>query len=223
MKKILTMTLFLFVFGLNSQASAKSTHFLIKETQQEKENFLIVDKNIHDSRIKTQVEQHIMIKGVINDKRVKEILNKQYNQLKNSTGYVYHEHPTNIYLYVYDTVEKAKAGQGLWLGMLMIKSGDDKPDIKIKSDQIKLLSAPKEEKFGLLEKVRKNIYKESWAVETRATDGAMKRYPRDWKKQIDVERQLKNQYKKELAKKYNITLDQLSGIEVEGLERQWPH
>jgi len=190
-----------------------------------KATFTIVDKNVSDTPIKTQVEQHILIDGLITDKTVNDILIKQYESIKNSVGYLYHNSPTHIFIYIYDSTNKAKAGAGLWIGMLSIMPSNDKPTVKIKSDQIKILSLPEEQKYGLSESLRKKIYAESWSVATKATDEAMAKYPNpnDWQKQIKIEEQLQKQYEKNLLIKYKINLSQLKEIELEGLKKQWSH
>lgn len=185
-------------------------------------DYEIVSENTYDAPVKTQIEQHILVMGEINEENQKALLRQQFDSIMQRRGFKYHYAPTNVYIYTYDTKERAEAEQGLWLAMLQMSPLDNgEPKITIKKEQIAQIGQEPKEKFGLPEAKRKKIYKEIIVAERRATDEAMVREPSDIYKQIDLEQKLAKKYKDELAIKYNLTKDSLSSIGIEGVTNQW--
>lgn len=183
----------------------------------------IVEEDIDDTPLKTQIEQHILVSGEINEGNLKALLKQQFGLVMNRRGFQYHDVPTSVYLYVYETKEQAKAGQGLWLAMLQMSPRDNsKPEITTRKELISQIGKKLEEKHGLSGAKRKVIYKELLAEGLRATEEAMKREPSNINKQIDIERELRKKYKEKLAKKYNLSKDQLKAIGLEGAINRWP-
>jgi hypothetical protein len=78
----------------------------------------VVWEKKYDIAIKTQVEQHILVSSDITKKEAKNILMESYHEIEQRAGYKHHKTPTNIYVYLYDTEEKARAESGSWLAML---------------------------------------------------------------------------------------------------------
>lgn len=186
--------------------------------------YKIVDEKVYDSPVKTQIEQHIVVYNRITEKNLKALLRYQHNAISQRTGFEYHKKPTNIYIYVYESDEKAKVGQGLWLAMSemnILKYGDSKPRVTIRTEQINNLGEKPQEKFGLTESERKEIFQELVRIEKKATEESMKRFPSDINKQIDLERKLQERYREELAEKYSLNRDQLQSIMAEGVRKRW--
>jgi len=189
--------------------------------EQKLPQYKLINETVSDTQIKTQVEQNILVSGEITEDSLRSLLQLRYSELAKRTGFKNHESPTNIYIYVYDTEEKANAGQGLWLAMLQKSFNDTKPSLTIRAEQISRLGETPQEKFGLTEGERKEIFKEIARVETKATDDAIKRFPNDFNKQFKLESNLQEKYKDELAAKYSLTRDQLKAISIEGLTNRW--
>lgn len=97
--------------------------------------------------------------------------------------------------------------------------------------------AQSEEKFGLTEVERRQIFKAIVAAEDKAQAEADRKYPVSGRstwglskselrsqidKNIDLMRHLEKQYKKELSKKYGLTQEQLKKISLEGVVERWP-
>ncbi len=181
----------------------------------------IVDEQVYDAPVKTQVEQHIVVTVEITEENLRALLRQQHYAVSKRTGFKYHESPTNIYIYVYETKDKAKAGQGLWLAMSQMSYGDTEPQVNVRTDQIARLGQESQKRFGLSEVERQNVFREIARVEKKATDEAMKRFPSDINNQIDLERKLQEKYKDELAAKYHLTRYQLQSIMVEGVKNRW--
>lgn len=182
----------------------------------------IVTDETSDTPIKVQVEQHILVSGDISEESLEALLRQQFDSAMKRRGFRHHDTPTNVYIYIYETREKAQAGQGLWLAMLQMGPLEEGlPEITVRAEQIARIGQEQEEIFGLSEDQRKQVFREIVSVERRATDDAMKREPANIDKQFALERKLVEKYKVDLAKKYNVTREQLDEISVEGLEKQW--
>lgn len=91
---------------------------------------------------------------------------------------------------------------------------------------------PAEIKFNLSEGERRSVWNEYVGIEDKAAADAAERYPIDQlpreqrmdelKKQVNYSSELKKQGKSALAKKYNLTDEQLSEIVKEALRADWP-
>jgi hypothetical protein len=112
--------------------------------------FDVVNENISDTPIKTQVEQHIVVSGEITEENLRALLRQQHTEISNRRGFQHHNSPTNVYVYLYETEDKAKAGQGLWLAMSQMSHGETEPNLTVRIDQIARLGQEPQEKFGHL-------------------------------------------------------------------------
>ena len=186
--------------------------------------YTVVDEEIYDKPIKTQIVQHIVVSGVPTKAELEAEILKRYRAATARRGFRYYNPATNIYIYVYGTEQQALAGQGLWIGMIA-KGFSDKgePRVRISENRLAALSQAPEERFGLSEQRRKQVFRESAAAEDRATRDAMARVPDSQiMKQIRLERELREMYKAKVAQKYGLTNDQLFNISVEGVKKGWP-
>ena len=185
--------------------------------------YTVVDEKISDKPIKTQIEQHIVVSGVPTKAELEAEILKRYRAAAARRGFRYYNPATNIYIYVYGTVQQARAGQGLWIGMIA-KGFSDKvePRVRINEQRLAALSQAPEERFGLSEQRREKVFREIAAAEDRATRDAMARVPDSQiMKQIDLESELVEKYKAKVAQQYGLTNDQLLKITVEGWEKGW--
>ena len=186
--------------------------------------YTVVDEKIYDIPIKTQIEQHIVVSGVPTIAELKAEILKRYRAATTRHGFRYHNPATNIFIYVYGTEQQARAGQGLWIGMIA-KGFSDKgePPVIINEARLTALSQQPKDRFGLSEQRRKQVYRESALAEDRATRDAMAQVPDSQiMKQIDLERKLTEEYKAKIAQQYGLTNEQLLEIAVEGLKKGWP-
>lgn len=185
-------------------------------------NYKIVNEVVYDAPIKTQVEQHILVSGEINEDNLKRLLHKQFKSIMGRNNFKYHPKPTSVYIYTYDSKEKAETEQGLWIAMLQIGPLDNnEPKITVKQNIINQIGENSKEIFGFSEIQQKQIYKEIILAERKATDVAMKREPSDIYKQIELEDKLVQKYKNDLAIKYSLNREQLGKIGIEGVVNQW--
>jgi hypothetical protein len=187
--------------------------------------YSVVDEKVSDTPIKTQIEQHIVASNVPTKAELEAEILRRYRSAKARRGFRHHNPATNVYIYVYGTKEQASAGQGLWIGMVAMGPLDKgEPRVLISEERLAALSQESEELLVLSEQVRKEVFRGIAAAEDRATREAMARVPDSQiMKQIDVERELGEKYKTELARKYGLTEDQLKEIVVEGVTKGWAH
>lgn len=185
--------------------------------------YTVVDEKIDDKPIKTQIEQHIVVSGVPSKAELEAEILKRYRVATARRGFRYYNPATNIYIYVYGTEQQARAGQGLWIGMIA-KGFSDKvePRVIINEERLAALSQEPEERFGLSEDRREQVFREIAAAENRAMRDAMARVPdSEFMKQIDLERELGKKYKAKVAQQYGLTNDQILKIVVEGVKKGW--
>jgi len=194
-------------------------------------NYKIFHEDIHDSPIKSQITQKIIVYGDINSYSLEQMLLGIYNELKIRTEFTYHKYPTHIFIYAYTDQDRAKSGSS-WIAMLD-KIGDIPAEVSIKKNQINQLSVPATKKFGLLDKDRIRVYQEYYKLEGEAMNKVQKRYPLKegdpegtnsilLQKQAQLLESLTKQFRNYLANRYALTLNELDQIIFEGINKDWP-
>lgn len=123
--------------------------------------YTVVDEKIYDKPIKTQIEQHLVVSGVPTKTELEAEIRNLYRTATARRGFRYYNPATNIFIYVYGTKQQARAGQGLWIGMIA-KGFSDKgePRVVINKDRLAALSQAPEERFGLSQQRRKQVFRE---------------------------------------------------------------
>lgn len=216
--------------GIDTEPKAKQEKVVMP-------TYSVLNEDVYDISLKTQVELNILVSGEISETGLQALLNKLYTSTKAKKGFKYHSSPTNIYIYAFTSKERFESGMGQWIAMLQQSPGDAKPRIDIKKRQIDQIGAKPEKRFGLSEIQRIDIWKESIVVEDKAWQEAEKRYPLDnlgpadlsnkrfqeqARKLAEFRERLEKRYKNEIAKKYGLTYKQLEEIINEGVTKDWP-
>ncbi len=193
-------------------------------------DYRILEETIFDKPVKTQIQLDVMLQSKnASETEIRDLLKYLYDQTRSRSGFKYHNNPTNIYIYVYGTKEKANAEMGQWVGMVAKGYDEEFPEIRISEKQLKSLTILPEKKFGLSKKQRIDIWNKLIKAEDKAEIEAEKRYPLD---SADLTREdMKNnseyydiilkQYSKEIAKEYSIELAIEDSITIEGLKKGW--
>lgn len=201
-------------------------------------NYEMLNEEIDDMPIKTQVMQSLLVTGDMTPENLRALLQKLYGETKKRTGFEYHEHPNAIYIYLY--LEKAHYENGMaqWVAMLSQSASETTPSISVNEERLNNYGQEEEEKFGFSEAKRKEIWQASVLVEDRAMSESEKQFPlpdpskasytqekanTQLDKQFDLQRSLEDKYGKELLTKYGITEDQLSEISVEAYTKSWAY
>ena len=184
--------------------------------------FALVDEEIYDAPLKTQIQQYFVAPSDITQQEIRDDIQRLYKKAIARTGFRYHRHPTNIYIYIYGSEEKARRGQNLWVAMGSKNFSDSGLSVDVNEGRLAALTTPPEERFGLSEETRQGIFKESVAAEDRALAEAMERFPDpDFQRQGALSSNLREQYNAEVARKYGLTEEELGKIAVEGLMKGW--
>ena len=183
--------------------------------------FRLVDEVVDDLPLKTQIEQHIVATLPTNQGQIESELLARFQTLKERTGFRHHRHPTNIYLYIYETEEQARAGQGLWLAMLSYRTPRE-PSVQISQARIDALGNPPEARLGMTEANRRSLWREMVQLEERAESEARRRIP-DTRilEQGELQVRLAEQYRDELATAHGLSRDDLTSIMVEAFNEGW--
>jgi len=118
---------------------------------------------------------------------------------------------------------------GQWIGMISKGYDDTNPKIEISAVQLNALKEVAEDRWGLTQKQRLEIWNKIIQLEDRAQMEADKKIPLDkpgitlddMNKNVDLMRQLKAKYEKELAKEYGINKSIIDSVGLEGLKKGW--
>lgn len=130
--------------------------------------FSLVEEKIEDIPIKTQIVQHVVATRAPTKEQLEAEVLARYNDARSRSGFRYHSNPTNIYIYVYGSEEQARAGQGLWIAMLAKSYSDTGgPSVLINEERLATLTAEREDRFGLSETDRKQLFAEIGVAEER--------------------------------------------------------
>lgn len=186
--------------------------------------FRLVDEQIKDTPVKTQVEQHVVVVGDATEAALRAELKRRFDAAKRRSGWRHHDRTTNVYIYIYGTEEQATAGQGLWLGMVAWTShgGATSARYQIHQGRLANLGTSEEKRFGLTEQERKTFLRELVAAEKRATNEAMRRIPDSrLNEQLDLEAELMQRYRNEVFDKWGVTEEQAGKIATEAWEKGW--
>lgn len=185
------------------------------------ETSVVVEDDV-DTQIKAQIEQRISVAGKVTEGQLRAFLEERYQELSERGGFTHYDGPTNIYIYVFGSEERAEDGGAGWMGAVMKGSSDEEPRIQAKTDQIEDYNQGPETRLELEEEKRKEIFKAIVRAEDRAMEAAQNEYPNDLDQQADVRRKLENKYRAEVREKYGITEAVQDSITAEALEKRWP-
>ena len=180
----------------------------------------VIRNEIDDMPIKTQVARHLVTSRETSPEDMRALLLSQRDAVSAMRGFTHHSSPTHIGVYAYDSAEKARAGTGQWLGMLLQLPGKA-PEVTLRDDLLGRPAPPPGERFGLSEVKRQGVYKAIVACEDRGTLAAIEREPNDFERQLALEKSLWETYKNELAQRNGLTRAQLDSLSQEGIEKDW--
>lgn len=187
--------LVLLVAGILTEPEPTSTgpdHSEQKQKQQERWQFdtTVAYEDGIDTPIKAQVEQRIFVSGKISEKGLRQFLEYRYQNLLARSGFTHHDHPTNVFVYVFGSEDRAERGGTGWMGAVMKGASDKEPTIQVKPDLIQNYLQGPEERFGLKEQKRREIFQALVRAEDRADEKAYNKYPNDTEQQTDLLRKL---------------------------------
>jgi hypothetical protein len=106
----------------NQRSSSEQVNGAINEVSY---IYAVIEEDIYDIPIKTQVERNIVVTGEISHEQMDELLMAQYDEVIASTGYEYREHPDAIYIYFYTP---GNSGTD-WIGRIEKHAASNSPGI----------------------------------------------------------------------------------------------
>lgn len=193
---------------------------------------IIVSEQIEDIPLKSQIVQHVLIQEQsYGESDILVLLKELFDRAKNRTGFKYRSRASNIYIYAYTSHEKAVSAGAQWVGMISIDPTQETPLSRINDIQLKSLTEPSVDKWGIPHEKRKSIWLESIQAEKKAQEKADEKYPywelnspKDYlEKNIDLFRELQAQHNKQLLEKHHIQPEILDSISLEGVLKGWSY
>jgi hypothetical protein len=161
---------------------------------------------VYDTALKTQLAVDLIVEDSLSEDRLRTLLRTLYREAASLTGFKNSVHPTHVGIYAYASEAHVKAGMGQWVAMLSKTPAIAEPEIRVNESNIQAAMYPAEEKFGISEEERLAIWNEIVLGGDRATAHG------------DVTRS----YRDVLARKHNLTREQIEEIADEGMEKNWP-
>ena len=139
--------------------------------------YTVVDEVFSDKPFRTLIKKYIVVSGIPTEAELESKLNDTYQAILADAkgGHYYHEVP-DVFIYIYGTEEQAQAGN-LWIGMLAKTALDKTLDVRINESRLAALSQAPEERFGLSEQRRKQLFRAIVSAEDRAECIALERIP----------------------------------------------
>ncbi|MEE9555451.1 MAG: hypothetical protein V3W18_14285 [candidate division Zixibacteria bacterium] len=235
--RYITVILALFVAGCG-YSDKKTEQKIAEKPDVPMPTYHVVDRDIYDAPIKTQVELHAVVSGRVTEFGLRQLLQKLYGEANATRGLKYHGgKPTHVFIYLYTSQDHFKSGMGQWIAMLSKIGENSRVDTEVKTEQISQLDAKPEVKHGLPESKRKEIFRAIVTAEDRAVADASRIYPlpdpgkpgysqakasEQYEKQAEASNTLMEKYKSEVAELYGISQEQVKDISIEALTKNWP-
>jgi hypothetical protein len=220
----LTLTLTALILLLTNCGGDEPPKDLLKHT--------VHKEYVSDTPLKTQVSIDIIIgdKDNATEQKLQKLLTYLYDQQINRTGFKHHDHPNTVLIYAYASKELADGGMGQWVAMISKMYDDTKPDFDLNETQFKALTAVEQDKWGLTQQQRQEIWDKIIYAERDAQTEADKKYPldkpgitkEDMSNNVDLMTELKEKNEQDLAKEYEVDRAIVDSIGLEGVTNGWP-
>jgi hypothetical protein len=174
----------------------------VEDTQPElSPSFVILNERASESPGQTLLQAEILLQGQLSEEAVRDALEAAGDELKGRTGFRWHTHPTALSVRAFASSDHQLAG--LWVGLLSESSIGRQ--VQIDQRQINAETASPEDRHGLSEDQRRQVYQQIVRIEDRGLRG-----------------DALTAAKRELADQHGISIDQLTEIADEGLRKSWP-
>lgn len=95
--------------------------------------YLVLHREVDDSRIKTQVELRVQVNRDATGARLERVLRQAYNAVANETGFRNHTHPNSIWIFAYDHPAWEQDSIG-WVGQVAQAAVDPGPSFTLNDD-----------------------------------------------------------------------------------------
>lgn len=210
-----------------------SVNEVLSTKNQSNFQYQLYEENIEDIPVKTAVERVLLLEKPNQDKEaIRRLLSNQYQEMIHSTGYKYHQHPSFVVAYLYETKEHYQAGAGQWIAQVIQSPGDSTPQYNFLDRYFSKKQAKSKNLSRFSETKRRKIWIELIQAEWDAEKEAFDKYPYT----VDHPRYQKGNNDKNMEyfdkrsielqdavrKKYNLPPETESAIRDEAYEKNWP-
>jgi hypothetical protein len=193
-------------------------------------NFTLVKDESSENERRAIARLHVVIHGAITEEGVRDLLDQLYESAMNRKDFRYHDGPTGVTIYVYQSESHFESEMGQWVGMLTKGKNDSNPSVTIRNDLIASIDGgPRKDRFGLSELQRREVWNQIIAAEDRATREANERFPiertssvQQANERLDHVKTLIEKYRHDVASKNGLTEEQLNAISTEAVQGNWP-
>jgi hypothetical protein len=220
-----------FPTGANAQSRSSPTAGQLPLQRTNLLSFILLKDGSYEDARTAKVIWAILVPSDVTRESLTNLLNDLYSQAQ-SRKFKQHAAATVIDIKAFMTRPHAESGMGQWIGWMSKSGWQSQPSLSLDERQINQLGKKAEEKFGLSEAKRKEIWQDTIYAEDRANKEAEQKHPepspqnRDafmaaFEKKEKLRKELLNVYRDELAKKYSITRTQLTEITREGVQKSW--
>jgi hypothetical protein len=176
-----------------------------------------------DVPLATRVIRRIVLDEPATREQLEAVVRAEFADAESISGFAHHQNPTAVGVYVFSTEDRARADEGLWVAMLYTSdtSGPD-PAIEISAERLTSAWAPPEERFGLSEAKRVEVFHAIVRADDRARADAHHLHANDPSREARSAQTMRAKYRGEVAREYGISMDQVYEIITESLNKGWP-
>lgn len=93
-------------------------------------------EEVSDTKLKTQVAQHVVAPGPVNEAELRQALARLYMAASERT-FQAHPKPTHVFIWVYPTVSDAEARKGDWIGMISKTPAEAQPVVMVRAEKLR--------------------------------------------------------------------------------------
>ncbi|MBZ9715844.1 glyoxalase superfamily protein [Deinococcus multiflagellatus] len=195
--------------------------------------YTVLDESLTDYAAKAQVALSLLLVGDLTDAAVRQLLEDVFEAQCLRTDFSARPSPNSVFVWAYASEAQFRSDAGHWAGMVM-RSADDwrtgRPaTYDVKSALIRAVQTPAEERFGLSEPRRRQLYLDHCRATNRARVTADQAYPIDAQDSLNSVRANQAHKHAELERwearlqvAFGVTAEQLHEIVVEGMTKYWP-
>lgn len=185
---------------------------------------------------KLQADRYLLVEGAVDSAGLHRLAALHLDSLLERGPGRWHDHPTVAAVFVYDSEEKALAGQGQYIARAILTPARSSPEIDVRGSVLTARATPVPTIGGLPEA----RLQESWVAlvraQDRATREAERRHPdldplspsyspeaarAQFLRQGELRNQLSARYEAQARKQFGLTEAQFDSVSALAFERQW--
>lgn len=176
-----------------------------------------------DVPLATRVIRRVVLDEPATRNQIEAVVRAEFADARLRVGFKHHHNPTAVGVYVFSTETQARADEGLWLAMLYTSdTSTSDPAVDVNDVRLATAWAIPEERFGLSEEKRMEIYRAIVGADDRAASEARRLHGSDPASEVESARELREAYRGEVAREYGLSIEHLYEIIAESLEKGWP-